>query len=51
MTDRVQNKFIINKLTKTQFDNAQDLSADELYLVDPEFTGNKILVTDEMVKL
>ena len=47
MTDRVQNKFIINKLTKTQFDNAQDLSADELYLVDPEFTGNKILVTDE----
>lgn len=46
MTDRVQNKFIINKLTKTQFDEAQEISANELYLVDPEFTGNKILVTD-----
>jgi len=46
MTDRVQNKFIINKLTKTQFDSAEILSADELYLQDPEFTGNKILVTD-----
>lgn len=36
----------INELTKTQFESASDLSETELYAVDPEFTGGKILKTD-----
>ena len=33
----------LNKLTQTQFNNAQTIESDELHLVDPEFTGNYIL--------
>lgn len=35
-----------NKLTATQFDNATSIANDELYLVDPEFLGGKILATN-----
>jgi len=35
----------LNKLTQTQFNNATVIEDDELHLVDPEFTGNKVLVT------
>ena len=44
--DTGKKKLIINRATKTQFDNASTLSEDELYLIDPEFSGNKILATD-----
>lgn len=40
------NQLKINRLNKAQFDNADNLSNDQLYLVDPQFTGNKILKTD-----
>lgn len=46
MSEQKLNQLIINRLTKTQLDNASDLSNEELYLVDNQFTGNKILVTD-----
>ena len=36
----------VNELTKTQFESASDLSETELYAVDPEFTGGKLLKTD-----
>lgn len=38
-------KLKINRLTKTQFDGTSP-SDTELYLVDPEFTGGKLLTTD-----
>ena len=37
---------IINELTKTQLESASSLSNTELYLVDPEFAGEKLLMTD-----
>ncbi|MBO7732890.1 MAG: hypothetical protein J6S67_10065 [Methanobrevibacter sp.] len=43
-TDVAQLK--INRLTKTQFDNASSLSNLEEYQVDPEFTGGKILASN-----
>lgn len=46
MSEQKLNQLIINRLTKTQLDNASDLSNEELYLVDNQFAGNKILVTD-----
>lgn len=36
----------INRLNQTQFSQAEDLPVNELYLVDPEFTGGKLLATD-----
>lgn len=39
------SKLKINRLTQTQLDNALELSNTEMYLVDPEFTGNNILMT------
>lgn len=42
----VTDKLKINYATKTQIDEATDLSDTELYLVDPEFDGNKVLTTD-----
>ncbi len=36
----------INRLNQTQFSQAGDLPVNELYLVDPEFTGGKGLMTD-----
>ena len=43
-TEALQLK--INRLNQTQFSQADELPANELYLVDPEFTGNKVLTTD-----
>ena len=40
------NQLKINRLNREQFDNADNLSNDQLYLVDPQFTGNKLLKTD-----
>ena len=39
------SKLKINRLTQTQMDNAVDLSNTEMYLVDPGFKGNNILMT------
>lgn len=36
----------INELKRTQFKDATELSETELYAVDPEFTGGKLLKTD-----
>lgn len=44
--DNELNQLIINRLTKTQYENATSISLNELYLQDPEFAGGKILVTD-----
>ena len=41
----VNNPLVINQLTQNQFDNATSIAEDELYLVDPQFTGGKILVS------
>lgn len=38
-------KLKINRLTKTQFDGASP-SNTEIYAVDPEFSGDKLLATD-----
>lgn len=45
-TDTAVNQVIINRLTKNQFDGASDLSNTELYAVDPQFAGGKLLKTD-----
>lgn len=45
-TETPVSQLKINRLTKTQFDSASDLSATALYAVDPEFTGGKLLKTD-----
>lgn len=37
---------VINRLTKTQFNSATGLDNEELWLVDPEFSGDKVLATD-----
>lgn len=42
----IESPIIFNKLTKTQLNNATELSNTEQYLVDPEFAGNKLLITD-----
>lgn len=42
----VEKPLVANNLTKTQFESATDLPQDELYFVDPEFTGNKALITN-----
>lgn len=43
----VTDKLKINYATKTQIDNAEQLSDTELYLVDLELPDNKVIVTDE----
>lgn len=45
-SDTKVDSLVINKLTKTQFDNASGLDNEELWLCDPEFEGNKVLATD-----
>lgn len=42
----VKSKLKINYATKTQIDKAPSLSETEMYIVDPEYAGNKVLVTD-----
>ena len=44
--ETILNQLKINRLNKTQYDNAESLSNNELYLVDPQFNGNKLLKTD-----
>ena len=36
---------VINKPTQSQFDSAAGLDPTEVYFVDPQFTGNKLLQT------
>lgn len=43
----ITKPLIINQLNQTQFDNATSIALDELYLVDPQFAGNKVLATDD----
>lgn len=43
--DTKVDSLVINKLTKTQFDNASGLNNEELWLCDPQFSGNKLLQT------
>lgn len=45
-TETPVSQLKINRLTKTQFEGASDLSETELYAVDPEFVGGKLLKTD-----
>ena len=45
MTDTSKSQLIINRLSATQFNSAVP-SNTELYMVDPEFTGNKGLMTN-----
>lgn len=45
-TETPVSQLKINRLTKTQFDSASELSETELYAVDPEFAGDKYLKTD-----
>lgn len=42
----VKSKLKINYATKTQINKAPSLSETEMYIVDPEYAGNKVLVTD-----
>ena len=42
----VKSKLKINYATKTQIDKTPSLSETEMYIVDPEYAGNKVLVTD-----
>lgn len=46
LTTTGARKLKINKLTKTQIENASSLSNTELYLVDPEYTGGKVTQTN-----
>lgn len=46
LTETYINDLKINKPTRTQLENATTLSSDELYLVNPEFAGGKLLATD-----
>ncbi len=47
LTENYINDLKINKPTRTQLNNATTLSNDELYFVNPEFTGGKLLVTTQ----
>ena len=44
-TDTAVNQLIINRLTKTQFQGVSP-SNNQLWCVDPEFSGSKLLATD-----
>lgn len=46
LTTTGKRKLKINKLTKTQMNAVATPSATELYCVDPEFAGGKLLATD-----
>lgn len=46
ITQTGRNKLKLNRLTKTQFDSIISPANDELYLVDPEFSGGKVLGTN-----
>ena len=47
LNETYMNSFKINRLTKTQLNNATELSPSETYLEDPEFVGGKLLVTTQ----
>jgi hypothetical protein len=44
--ETILNQLKINRLNKSQYDSAESLNNNELYLVDPQFNGNKLLKTD-----
>ena len=44
-TDTTAAQLIYNRLTKTQFENTTP-SSTEVWAVDPEFVGNRSLITD-----
>ena len=44
--DTLVAQTVINRCNKTQFNNASALENNEVYAVDPEFTGGKLLTTD-----
>ena len=43
--DTTVDGLIINRLNKTQFNNASALAPDEIYAVSTDFTGGKVLVS------
>lgn len=43
--DTAIDGLVINRLNQTQFDNASALDSEQLYCVDPQFTGGKVLVS------
>jgi len=45
-TETTVSNLKINRLTQTQLENASSLSNTEAYWVDPQFTGDKPLITD-----
>ena len=44
--ETILNQLKINRLNKSQYDSAASLNNNELYLVDPQFNGNKLLKSD-----
>ena len=45
-TDNKLNSLVINRMTKTVYDSQTTLNNGEIYLVDPQFVGNRILTTN-----
>ena len=48
ITETMVQQLGINRLTKSQYDSvpSSEINPNELYLEDPEFNGNKLLMTD-----
>ena len=43
--DNAIDQVVINRLNQTQFNNASALEPNEIYAVDPQFTGGKVLIS------
>lgn len=46
ITKKNLNTLEINRLTRTQYNGATSLNPDAIYIEDPEFAGNKLLMTN-----
>lgn len=46
ITEKKLNTLEINRLTRTQYNGASSLNPDAIYIEDPEFAGNKLLMTN-----
>lgn len=46
ITKKNLNTLEINRLTRTQYNGAASLNPDAIYIEDPEFAGNKLLMTN-----
>ena len=46
ITEKKLNTLEINRLTRTQYNDASSLNPDAIYIEDPEFAGNKLLMTN-----